>query len=136
MSLGCGSIMSSTTTTTVAAVSTHVTGSSIETITIDGSPGSQSEDDTKGQDQRDFEPDDAYLPANHGATGREVDMNPPSWPRDHRRMPPYRQPVRHLEWDAIGGPAPMRIFMWDMFSGCQLLQVGRMSGPKPFKADS
>lgn len=39
-------------------------------------------------------------------------------------MPPYRQPVGHPEWDTIGGPLPVRVFMWDMFSGCQLLQVG------------
>jgi hypothetical protein len=99
------------------------TSSSIETITVEGSLENPSED-IKSETQPGYEPEDAYLPANHGVTGREIDMNPLSWPRNHRRMPPYRQPIRHPEWDAIGGPLAVRVFMWDMFSGCQLLQVG------------
>ncbi|PSN64646.1 hypothetical protein BS50DRAFT_678700 [Corynespora cassiicola Philippines] len=68
------------------------------------------------------EADDAYLTANCGVTGNEPDTNPPSWPSDHRRVPPHRPPFRHPEWVVIGGPLPMRIFLWDMFCGCQLLQ--------------
>lgn len=108
--------MSSASTATTTAPLRQFSASRSETITVEEivSPENQPED----------EPEDAYLPANHGVTGRETDVNPPSWPRTHRRMPPYRQPVRHPEWDAIGGPLPIRVFMWDMFSGCQLLQVG------------
>lgn len=65
----------------------------------------------------------AFLPANHGVTGHEPDVNGPNWLTNHRRMPPRRHPTRHPDWVEIGGPLPMRIFLWDMFSGCQLLQV-------------
>jgi hypothetical protein len=66
---------------------------------------------------------ETYLPSNHGVTGREPNTNPLNWMTDHRRMPPHRPPVVHPQWVAIGGPLPMRIFLWDMFKGCQLLQV-------------
>ncbi|OAL55099.1 hypothetical protein IQ07DRAFT_677006 [Pyrenochaeta sp. DS3sAY3a] len=67
---------------------------------------------------------ETYLPSNHGVTGREPNTNPQNWMTDHRRMPPHRPPVIHPQWVAIGGPLPMRIFLWDMFKGCQLLQWG------------
>lgn len=67
--------------------------------------------------------ENAFLPPNHGVTGREPNTNPPDWLENHRRMPPHRPPVLHPEWVTIGGPLRMRIFLWNMFSGCQLLQV-------------
>ncbi|KAJ4983411.1 hypothetical protein SVAN01_11103 [Stagonosporopsis vannaccii] len=70
------------------------------------------------------EVDDTFLPANNGVTGLEPDTNPPNWLTNHRRVPPHRPPVAHPQWIAIGGPLPMRIFLWDMFKGCQLLQWG------------
>lgn len=115
--------MSSTSTATATTGSGQITTRDIETIPARGDFRNHTEDITKVEDQPEDEPDDAYLPANHGATGRETDINPPNWPTGHRRMPPYRQPVRNPDWDAIGGPLPVRIFMWDMFAGCQLLQV-------------
>lgn len=108
--------MSSTSTATTTAPLRQFSASPREIITVGETASTES--------QPEDEPEDAYLPANHGVTGRESDISPPSWPRNHRRMPPYRQPVRHSEWDAIGGPLPIRVFMWDMFSGCRLLQVG------------
>jgi len=71
----------------------------------------------------DVEDDDAFLPANHGVTGHEPNTNPPDWLTNHRHMPPHRPPVAHPEWVTVGGTLPMRIFLWNMFSGCQLLQV-------------
>jgi hypothetical protein len=67
--------------------------------------------------------DENFLTANHGVTGREPNTNPPNWWTDHRRMPPHRPPVVHSEWVTIGGSLPMRIFLWNMFSACQLLRV-------------
>lgn len=108
--------MSSASTAITTAPLRQFSASRSETITVReiANTGNEPEDELE----------DTYLPANHGVTGRESDINPESWPRNHRRMPPYRQPVRQPEWDAIGGPLPIRVFMWDMFSGCQLLQVG------------
>ena len=74
--------------------------------------------------------DTDFLPLNHGVTGREPNTNPSNWPEDHRRMPPHRPPVPHPEWVTVGGPLPMRIFLWNMFSGCQLLQVCNLQGGK------
>ncbi|KAK5064586.1 hypothetical protein LTR84_000419 [Exophiala bonariae] len=65
-----------------------------------------------------------FLTANNGVTGREPNTNPQDWLTDHRRVPAHRPPVTHQEWVTIGGPLPMRIFLWNMFSGCQLLQWG------------
>lgn len=111
----------STTTTTIAPRQFASTGG--ETVVVAQHCEESSVDIAEKNSQTEEEPEDTYLPANHGVTGQESDINPPSWPSNHRRMPPYRQPVRHPEWDAIGGPLPIRVFMWDMFSGCQLLQV-------------
>ncbi|KAL2797929.1 hypothetical protein BJX66DRAFT_334599 [Aspergillus keveii] len=67
--------------------------------------------------------DSEYLTPSAGATGREPNTNPPDWPSDrHRRVPPHRAPRVHPDWVAIGGPLPMRVFLWNMFSGCRLLQ--------------
>lgn len=76
------------------------------------------------EDEQDSDSDATFLPENNGVTGLEPNTNPIDWLTNHRRMPPHRPPVAHPQWVAIGGPLPMRIFLWDMFMGCQLLQVG------------
>ncbi|KAE8360770.1 hypothetical protein BDV27DRAFT_161336 [Aspergillus caelatus] len=63
-----------------------------------------------------------YLTPNASVTGREPNTNPPHWLTDHRRVPPHRPPQVHRQWVEIGGPLPMRLFLWNMFSGCRLLQ--------------
>lgn len=65
-----------------------------------------------------------YLTHNGSPTGQEPINNPASWPQSHRRVPPYRTPVVNPEWYDIAGDRAMRLFMWTMMSGCQLLQVG------------
>ncbi|EOA89726.1 hypothetical protein ACJQWK_02805 [Exserohilum turcicum] len=76
--------------------------------------------------------EESFLPENLGVTGREPNTNPPNWPADHRRVPAHRFPILNPNWTAIAGPLPMRILLWDMFVGCQLLQWGysflRMTG--------
>lgn len=64
-----------------------------------------------------------FLPANNGVTGREPNTNPPDWPSNQRRVPAHRPPVVHGDWELIGGPLPMRFFLWTMFHGCELLRV-------------
>lgn len=64
-----------------------------------------------------------YLTSNSAVTGREPNTNPSDWPTLHRRVPPHRPPQVHPDWVEIGGPLPMRLFLWNMFSGCRLLQV-------------
>ncbi|CEJ62758.1 hypothetical protein PMG11_11249 [Penicillium brasilianum] len=63
-----------------------------------------------------------YITPNASVTGREPSTNPLHWPNDHRRVPPHRPPQVHPQWVEIGGPLPMRVFLWNMFSGCRLLQ--------------
>jgi hypothetical protein len=70
-----------------------------------------------------------YITPNTSVTGREPNTNPPHWPNDHRRVPPHRQPRVHPQWVEIGGPLPIRIFLWNMFSGCRLLQVSSIHWP-------
>jgi hypothetical protein len=65
-----------------------------------------------------------FLPANNGVTGLEPNTNPPDWPSNQRRVPAHRPPVVHDDWVLIGGPRPMRLFLWTMFHGCELLRVG------------
>jgi len=64
-----------------------------------------------------------FMTANNGVTGREPDTNPPDWPTAHRRVPAHRPPHVHENWTDISGPAPLRVFLWTMFNGCELLQV-------------
>lgn len=71
--------------------------------------------------------EESFLPENLGVTGREPNTNPPNWPADHRRVPAHRFPILNPNWTAIAGPLPMRILLWDMFVGCQLLQVRRLA---------
>ncbi|CAK7221490.1 hypothetical protein SBRCBS47491_004543 [Sporothrix bragantina] len=67
----------------------------------------------------------SFLTPNGAPTLLESVNNPNSWPADHRRIPPYRAAVRNPEWDRVGGQnVSMRLFMWTMLSGCQLLQWG------------
>jgi hypothetical protein len=65
-----------------------------------------------------------FLTHNGSPTGLEPVNNPPTWPTDHRRVPPYRAPVVNPAWSRIAGDTvAIRTFMWTMLSGCQLLQV-------------
>lgn len=67
-----------------------------------------------------------YLTSNGQPTGLEPNINPPHWPDDHRRVPFYREPVVNPAWYQIrGNSVGIRLFMWTMLSGCQLLQVCR-----------
>ncbi|RKL43106.1 hypothetical protein BFJ72_g4519 [Fusarium proliferatum] len=63
-----------------------------------------------------------FLPANNGVTGLEPNTNPPDWPSNQRRVPAHRPPAVHDDWELIGGPLPMRAFLWTMFHGCELLR--------------
>ncbi|KAM6540360.1 hypothetical protein FALCPG4_002078 [Fusarium falciforme] len=63
-----------------------------------------------------------FLTANNGVTGREPNTNPPDWRSDQRRVPAHRPPVVHDDWVAIGGPLPVRLFLWTMFHGCEMLR--------------
>lgn len=68
--------------------------------------------------------DTEYLTPNAQPTGFERNNNPEHWPEDHQRVPLYRQPVVNPAWYQIrGDSAGIRLFMWTMLSGCQLLQV-------------
>ncbi|KAF2014097.1 hypothetical protein BU24DRAFT_481466 [Aaosphaeria arxii CBS 175.79] len=79
-------------------------------------------DTVNDDEEEEFE--EAFLPSNFGVTGHEPNTNPSNWPAEHHRMPPHRPPVLHPQWVAVGGPLPMRMFLWIMFCGCQLLQYG------------
>jgi hypothetical protein len=51
-------------------------------------------------------PDEAvtsYLTPSGAPTLDAPVNNPQSWPEDHRRIPPYRRPVRNPAWDRVGG---------------------------------
>ena len=51
--------------------------------------------------------------------------NPPSWPTDHRRMPPYRPINRNLDRTTrpAGDNAVLFMFINTMLGGCGLLAV-------------
>lgn len=84
----------------------------------------------------DAEPNDAaeesigeFMTVNNGVTGREPNTNPPGWPADQRRVPAHRPPRVHENWTDISGPPPLRLFLWTMFNGCELLRVRGASYP-------
>lgn len=77
-----------------------------------------------------------FMTSNNGVTGREPNTNPADWPTDHRRVPAHRPPHIHEDWVEIGGPAPLRLFLWTMFNGCELLRVRMIPIPCPRPACS
>ncbi|OJJ53416.1 hypothetical protein ASPSYDRAFT_529645 [Aspergillus sydowii CBS 593.65] len=112
--------MSSTTSTTTTSKSRadatiNLTRVSDEPRTLQQQ---SSDEDSEGE---------GFLTHNGSPTGLEPVNNPPTWPTDHRRVPPYRAPVVNPAWSRIAGDtAAIRTFMWTMLSGCQLLQWGYM----------
>lgn len=110
------------TTTTITETDLRQTLRSIDSLTVANDYNVRPIDSV--DEEVDYEgAEENFLPENYGVTGREPSTNPPNWLTDHRRMPPHRPPVYHPQWIAVGGPLPMRIFMWNMFVGCELLQV-------------
>ncbi|KAM5358013.1 hypothetical protein ACJZ2D_015689 [Fusarium nematophilum] len=63
-----------------------------------------------------------FMTPNNGVTGLEPDTNPPDWPTNHRRVPAHGPPHVHEHWADIAGPAPLRVFLWTMFNGCEMLR--------------
>lgn len=113
-------VSSMSSTTTITDVRQVLTSGDAFTVVNDYDiPAINVVDEERAED----DVEESFLPANNGVTGREPVTNPSNWLTNHRRMPPHRPPVPHPRWVAVGGPLPMRIFLWDMFSGCQLLQV-------------
>jgi hypothetical protein len=49
--------------------------------------------------------------------------NPSWWPADHRRIPNYRPPRRHPQWQELTSSIGEATTITLMFVGCQLLQV-------------
>ncbi|KAI8938470.1 hypothetical protein NX059_004362 [Plenodomus lindquistii] len=112
--------MSSTTTSVITETDVRQVIRTADALTVENDYAVAPMDTTITEANEDE--DDAFLTANHGVTGREPNTNPEDWLTNHRRMPPHRPPVRHADWQAVGGPLPMRIFIWNMFAGCQILQ--------------
>lgn len=65
-----------------------------------------------------------FLTPDGSPLGETLGPNPPGWPENHRRVPPYRRAIVHPQWDDLAGDSSvMRVFFWTMTSGCQVLQV-------------
>lgn len=66
---------------------------------------------------------DPLSPPNSTDDDGTRENNPSWWPTDHRRIPNYRSPRYHPEWDRLTSSTREYIMVTLMFRGCEVLRV-------------